>query len=138
MNLVPESGSASAGSCEVIEVPLETREETRPCPASGKCDFERFAATFREASFAKSNQGAVMAINAGCDSGSAPSFLDHVPHGHAAGDHRQHVLLIGDFDVEHVGAGVVDHFFERRHEVGLLAMYAAPQPKPLAIATKSG
>ena len=38
-----------------------------------------------------------------------------------AGDHRQHVLLIGDFDVEHVGAGVVDHFFEGRHQVGLLA-----------------
>ena len=48
-------------------------------------------------------------------------LFDHVPHGHAAGDHRQHVLLVGDFDVEHVRAGVVDHFFERGHEVGLVA-----------------
>jgi hypothetical protein len=35
------------------------------------------------------------------------------------------VLLIRDFDVEHVRAGVVDHFFEGGHQVGFLRTNAA-------------
>src|SRR3954468_22404503 len=46
-------------------------------------------------------------------------LFDHVPNGVPAGDHRQHVLLIGHFHVEHVGTRVVDHLFQRRNEVGL-------------------
>ena len=37
------------------------------------------------------------------------------------GDHRQDVLLVGDEDVEDVGAGVGDHLLEGVDHLGLLA-----------------
>ena len=49
------------------------------------------------------------------------SALDDVLHRPARRDHRQDVLLVGDEDVEHVGAGVGDHLLEGVDDFRLLA-----------------
>ena len=56
------------------------------------------------------------------------SFRDHVVHRLASRDHRQHVFLVGHLHVEHVGAVVGDHFFERRIRSAFLLTVAPPQP----------
>ena len=46
---------------------------------------------------------------------------NHVIHRPPAGDHRQHVLDVGDLDVEEVWPVGIDHLFQGRHEVGFVA-----------------
>src|SRR5262245_28493291 len=48
-------------------------------------------------------------------------LLDDVPDRHTGRDHREHVLLVGHFDVEHIRTVVLDHLFQCRNEVLLLA-----------------
>src|SRR4051812_40655472 len=59
------------------------------------------------------------------------SALDDLVDRPAGRDHRQDVLLVGDQDVEDVGAGVVDHGPEGGDHVLLAADLPGLDPEPL-------